>query len=104
MARQAKTVRGQLVKAYQLLPVEDPSGGIDLRTSPTLLPANRARTLINFSLEEPGALVVRPGYTRFSTTSLGASRIQGGVRVYLNTNLPAAASTIFTLIGWNGAV
>jgi len=100
----ARTVHGTLRKTYQLLPVEDPSGGVDLRTSPTLLPANRARTLINFSLEEPGALVVRPGYTRFSTTSLGSSRIQGGARIYLNTNLPAAASTIFTVIAWGGAV
>lgn len=104
MGVQAKTQRGQQAREYQLLPVEDPSGGVDLRTSPTLLPANRARTLINFSLEEPGALVVRPGYQRFSTTSLGASRIQGGARVYLNTAIPTAASTIFTLIGWNGSV
>jgi len=104
MGEQAKTKRGSQRSVYQMLPVEDPSGGVDLRTSPTLLPANRARTLINFSLEEPGALVVRPGYQQFSTTSLGASRIQGGQRVYLNTAVPSAASTMFTLVGWNGAV
>ncbi len=104
MGSQAKTTRGEQAKAYQLLPVDDPSGGVDLRTSPTLLPTNRARTLINFSLEEPGALVVRPGFAKFSTTSLGNSRIQGGARVYLNTAIPSAASTAFTLIGWNGSV
>jgi hypothetical protein len=104
MGEQAKTKRGSQQSVYQMLPVEDPSGGVDLRTSPTLLPADRARKLINFSLEEPGALVVRPGYVKFSTTSLGASRIQGGQRVYLNTAIPSAASTIFTLIGWNGSV
>jgi hypothetical protein len=104
MASQAKTTRGTQKRAYQLLPVEDPSGGVDLRTSPTLLPSNRARTLVNFSLEEPGCLKVRPGYDQFSTTSLGASRIQGGARVYLNTAIPSPVSTMFTLIGWNGSV
>lgn len=104
MPTQAKTTRGVQKRAYQILPVEDPSGGVDLRTSPTLLPADRARTLINFSLEEPGALVVRPGFQRFSTTSLGNSRIQGGARIYLNTALPSAASTTFTVAAWNGAV
>lgn len=104
MGVQAKTKVGAQQRVYQLLPVDDPSGGVDLRTSPTLLPSNRARSLINFSLEEPGALVVRPGYLKFSTSSLGASRIQGGARVYLNTAIPSAVSTIFTLIGWNGSV
>lgn len=104
MGAQGKTKRGGQASVYQMLPVDDPSGGVDLRTSPTLLPANRARTLINFSLEEPGALVVRPGYRKFSTTSLGATRIQGGQRVYLNTAIPSAASTTFSLVAWNGAV
>lgn len=104
MSEQAKTRKGSQRTVYQMLPVEDPSGGVDLRTSPTLLPANRARTLINFSLAEPGALVVRPGFAKFSTSSLGASRIQGGQRVYLNTAVPSPASTMFTLIGWNGSV
>jgi hypothetical protein len=64
----------------------------------------RARTLVNFSLEEPGALVVRPGYARFSTSSLGVTRFQGGARVYLNTAIPSAASTMFTLVAFNGGV
>jgi hypothetical protein len=91
-------------KAYQLLPVADLSGGVDLRSAQTLLPPNKARTLVNWSLEQPGALKVRPGYVRFSTTSLGASRIQGGARIYLNTAIPSANSTAFTLVGWNGGV
>jgi hypothetical protein len=48
--------------------------------------------------------MVRPGYLAFSTVSLGAGRPQGGQRVYLNTAIPSAASTAFTLIGWNGGV
>ena len=104
MASQAKTRAAVIDKAYQLLPVIGPSAGVDLRTSPTLMAPERARTLVNFSLAEPGALVVRSGYQAFSTTSLGASRIQGAARVYLNTALPNPVSTLFTLVGWNQAV
>ena len=104
MASQGKTRPAQAGKAYQLLPVIGPSAGVDLRTSPTLLKAERARTLVNFSLAEPGALVVRPGYAAFSTTSLGSGRSQGAARVYLNTAIPTPASTAFTLVGWNGGI
>lgn len=104
MPRQAKTRPAVIGRRYQMLPVIGPSAGVDLRSSPTLLAPERARTLVNFSLTEPGALVVRPGYTAFSTTSLGSGAAQGGARVYLNTALPAAASTMFTLVGWNGGV
>jgi hypothetical protein len=89
MGAQTKTRAATIQKQYQLLPVIGPSAGIDLRSSPTLMAPERARTLTNFSLEEPGALVVRPGYLRFSTSSLGASRAQGGARVYLNTAIPS---------------
>lgn len=104
MASQGKTRAAQTGKAYQLLPVIGPSAGVDLRTSPTLLKAERARSLVNFSLSEPGALVVRPGYTAFSTGSLGSGRPQGAQRVYLNTAIPTPASTVFTLVGWQGGV
>ena len=87
-----------------MVPVIGPSEGVDLRLSQTLLGVARARTLINFSLEEPGALVTRPGYRKFSTTSLSNSRMQGGQRVYLNTAIPTAVSTIFTLVGTDGGV
>ena len=99
-----KTRTATTGKAYQLVPVIGPSAGVDLRTSPTLLKPERARSLVNFSLTEPGSLVVRPGYQVFSTASLGSSRAQGAARVYLNTAVPAAASTIFTLVGWGGGV
>jgi hypothetical protein len=104
MAESAKTRRARIATAYQHLPVIGPSGGVDLRTSPTLLQPTRARTLVNFALSEPGALVVRPGYRAFSTTSLGSSRAQGARRVYLNTAIPSAASTAFTLVAWGGGV
>ena len=104
MPTQSRARPAQIGKAYQLLPVVGPSAGVDLRTSPTLMAAERARTLVNFSLTEPGALVVRSGYTAFSTGSLGSGRIQGGARVYLQTSTPASASTVFTVIGWAGGV
>ena len=104
MAKTSKTQPAQVGKAYQILPVVGPSAGVDLRTSPTLLASDRAKTLVNFSLAEPGALVVRSGFQRFSTSSLGAQRSQGAARVYLNTAIPAAASTAFTLVGYNGGV
>src|SRR5580765_3481715 len=101
---QAKAQRATSPKGYQMVPVVGPSEGVDLRLSPTLLPPGRARTLVNWSLEEPGALVMAPGFVHFSTASLGGARIQGGARVYLNTALPTAASTIFTLVAWNQGV
>jgi len=104
MPTQPRTQKAQTGRAYQLLPVNDLSGGVDLRSAQTLLKSERARSLVNWSLEQPGALVVRPGYLQFSTSSLGNTRPQGGQRVYLNTAIPSAASTAFTLIGWNGGV
>lgn len=104
MAKSAQTRAAQIGKAYQILPVVGPTQGMDLRTSPTLLAPERARNLVNFSLGEPGALVVRKGYQVFSTTSLGSSRAQGGQRVYLNTALPSANSTAFTLVAWGQGV
>jgi hypothetical protein len=104
MAGQTKTRAAKIGKSYQLLPVIGPSAGVDLRTSPTLIEPTRARTLVNFSLTEPGALVVRPGYRVFSTASLGVGRIQGAARVYLNTGIPAAVSTSFSLVAWDGKV
>jgi hypothetical protein len=104
MAGSPKTRSAQASKAYQLLPVVGPSAGVDLRSSPTLLKPEQARSLVNFSLAEPGALVVRKGYARYSTTSLGSSRAQGAARVYLNTSIPSPASTAFTLVGWGAGI
>src|SRR3990167_1123669 len=104
MAKSATTQTATAGRAYPLLPVVGPSAGMDLRTSPTLIPPNRARSLVNFTLTEPGALVVRPGVVAFSTGSLGSGRIQGAQRVYLNTAIPSAQSTIFTVVGYNGSL
>lgn len=104
MAKRTQTQRATAGAAYQMLPVVGPSAGMDLRTSPTLLAPDRARNLVNFSLTEPGALVVRSGFVKFSTNSKGSRRAQGAQRVYLNTAIPAAASTMFTLFGDNGSL
>jgi hypothetical protein len=92
-----KTRSPRAARTKQLVQVNDLTGGVDLRRSPTLLSPERARVLKNISLEEPGAAMMRPGYVRASTASLGSGRAQGGQRVYL-------ASTVFSLIAWNGAV
>lgn len=92
-----KTRNPKAAKRRQLLEVRELTGGVDLRRSPTLLAPNRARTLSNYSLEEPGALVVRKGYVRASSGSLGTGRAQGGQRVYLS-------SRVFTVLAWNGAL
>ena len=97
MAKSVKSRTAQASRRYQLIEVSDLTGGLDLRRSPSLLSPDRSRTLRNFALTNPGELVVRPGYLRFSTTNLGNSRIQGGQRIYLS-------STSGTRLAWNGAV
>lgn len=83
---------------YQLVTIDDLSGGLDQRQAPTLLKSNRARVLRNFSLREPGALNVFPGWASFSTASLGSGRPQGAQRIYLGSGSP------FMLGAWNGGV
>lgn len=84
-------------RTKQLVEVSDLTGGTDLRRSPTLLEPNRARTLRNFTVSEPGALAVEPGYTQVSTAAYGGERPQGGARCYVG-------STAFTLIAIDGSV
>lgn len=91
-------------KGYQLIPVLGPSEGIDLRLSPTLLAPGRATTLTNWSLEQPGALVMAPGWRHFSTAALGTDRIQGAGRIYLTSAIPTPTSTIVTLVARNAGV
>jgi hypothetical protein len=79
------------------VPVDDLSGGLDQRKAATLLKSNRARVLRNWSLREPGALIVFPGFASFST-SLGSGRPQGAQRIYLAGDVP------FTLMAWSGSV
>lgn len=84
----------------QLIDVPDLTGGINLRLSPTLMASEEARQLRNWSLDEPGALIVERGYTRFSSASFGSGRAQGGQRVYLSSQtftLLAHNSTLYTV-------
>jgi hypothetical protein len=97
VAKNVKSRSPSASRRGQLIEVSDLTGGLDLRRSPSLLGPDRARTLRNFALTDPGELVVRPGYRQFSTTNLGNSRIQGGQRIYLD-------STSGTRLAWNGAV
>jgi hypothetical protein len=92
-----KTRSPKAQRAKQLVPVTDLTGGLDLRRSPTLLAPNRARTLRNWALDEPGALTVRPGYRQASTVVWFAGRPQGGQRVYL-------ANSVFNVIAGDGKV
>jgi hypothetical protein len=84
---------------YQALPVEDLTGGIDLRRSPTLLDPKRSVVCRNFSLAEPGALKVRAGFESFSTV-LSTKAPQGAHRIYLGSTqgtLAAVDGSIFQL-------
>lgn len=82
----------------RLMSVEDLSGGLDLRKAPTLLKPNRCRVCRNWSLREPGALVVFPGWDTKSDVSAGSGRAQGGQRVYLGSGAP------FNLLAHSGNV
>lgn len=104
MPTRTKTTPAQTAKAYQLVSVVGPTAGMDLRSAQTLLAVDRARTLLNFSLTNPGELLVRPGWRQFSTSALSSVRAQGAARIYLNTAIPSAASTIFTAIVTSGSL
>ncbi len=97
MAQSLSTKKPRASKTYQSVEINDMTGGLDLRQSPTLVAPNRAVGLSNYALSEPGALVVRPGYLNWASTSLGASRPQGGDRIYLS-------GAQFTLLAWDGGV
>jgi hypothetical protein len=74
------------------------TGGVDLTSSPTMIQPHKSRTLKNWSLSEPAALVTLGGYDQFSTASLGAARVRGGKRIYLGGISP------FTVAAWDGSV
>ena len=57
-------------RTSQILPIEDLSGGLDLRSAPSAVKPNRARRLTNWSTEQSGALVVRAGWQRYTTTTI----------------------------------
>ena len=102
MARAPKTQAAKTAAVYQQLPITDLTGGLDLRSAHTLMASDRARALTNWTIEQPGALSVAPGHVQFSTSSLGSGRMQGAARIYLNTALPSANSTRFTVVGYDG--
>ena len=93
----SRPTRAQSV--YQSIPIQDLTGGLDLRRSPTLLEPTRSQVCRNFSLAEPGALRVRPGYESFTTAALASGNrpFQGGHRIYL-------ASTQGTLLAYHGGI
>lgn len=78
----------------QMVAIGDQTGGVNLRVSPTLVAHDQTRACRDWSLEEPGALIVREGYTQYSSASFGSGRGQGGARVYLS-------SQTFTLFAHN---
>lgn len=82
----------------QLVQVSDLTGGLDRRTSPTLLRPERARRLSNCRLSVVGRWIPRPGWEQWTTTSLGAGRAQGGQRVYLGSVDP------FSLLAFDGDI
>jgi hypothetical protein len=97
MANAKATHRTRVSPTAQRLPIDDLSGGLDLRRSPSLISANRARVLRNWSLQNPGELRVMPGWASWLSASLGNNRIQGAQRVYLS-------SAVFSLLAYQGAV
>lgn len=81
------TLKSQRVNAqpvYQTIPVNDLTGGLDVRRTPTLLEPTRSRVCRNFSLAEPGALRVRTGWAGFSSV-LSSRAAQGADRIYLGS-------------------
>src|SRR5574343_445367 len=82
----------------QLVSVVDLVGGLDRRTSASLLKSERARRLTNVDLSHPGEWRPAKGWQTFTDSSLGSSRIQGGRRVYLSGVDP------FTVIAYEGSI
>jgi hypothetical protein len=100
MAQTLKGRKPQVAKNDQIVEVQDLTGGVNLRVSPTLIDPDQARNVLNWSLDTPGELGVHPGYLQFSQTSLGAGRAQGGRRIYLSSHtftLLAHNSTLYTV-------
>src|SRR5712671_3040739 len=81
-----------------LVEVLDLTGGLDRRTSPTLLKPDRSRQNLNARLSVAGRWIPRPGWDRFSTSDLNVNRLQGSDRIYLSGLAP------FTLLAGNGIV
>lgn len=89
-AKGVGTVLGPIVQ------VRDLTAGVNLRPSPTNVQPAQARRLLNTTISNVGELAPYPGWLAFAS-SLGARRLQGARRIYLDT-------TTFTLAGDNGSV
>lgn len=85
MAKRVTTSQPRANPVYQTIAVPDLTGGLDFRRSPTLLGPDRSVVCRNFSLAEPGALRVIPGYVSFTTSVLSTRAAQGGKRIYLGS-------------------
>jgi hypothetical protein len=92
-----KSRKPRVAKTPQLVQVQDTTGGVQLHVAPTLIQPDESQQCLNWSLEEPGALLSRLGYVRFSSASFGAGRGQGGHRVYLSSHT-------FTLFAHNSTL
>lgn len=79
-----------------IVQVRDLTAGVNLRPSPTNVQPNQSRRLLNTAISNTGELGVYPGYEGFMD-SLGDRRIQGGRRIYLDTQT-------FTLVADNGSL
>ena len=94
----AKKKSGSAQAKTATITVSDLTGGIDRRSSPTLLQSNRAQQLTNVRLSVLGRWRPRPGWLNWSTTNLGAHVLQGAQRIYLNGIAP------FTVAAYNGGL
>lgn len=95
--RQKRRGKATTDTTEEVVLVDNMTGGLELNTAQSNLQPDQARRLSNFSLEEPGLLVTLQGWSTFSTTSLGAGRAQGGLRIY-------TTSGAFTLIAFDGSI
>lgn len=71
-----------------LLTIADFTGGLNTRVSRFKIKDSQAVEVKNFFFGIGGILKVRPGSDRVTTSSLGASKILGGVRYYPATGSP----------------
>lgn len=95
MARQSSNLPDTSIGP--ILQVQDLTGGVSLRGSIAKTRPQDSRELINGYIGNEGELGIYPGWLTFSTTSLGARRLQGGKRIYL-------FGSTFTLGADNGSV
>lgn len=92
----ARAAGPSLAVKTSVVRVSDLTGGLDRRTTPTLMRPERAQTLRNWRLSVVGRLTPRPGFSRWSAGP--GQAVQGSARAYL------AGVTPFALVASNGNV